>query len=257
MQTLKLSHNPLGDGAAHPLAVCLRHLVCLHTLEIESCCLTDHFIEGHQLVSSLKRTAIVEAAIGYNDWSAQSIKTWLELLNPQSLKRLSLVGAYCDGFMPILTSSIRLVQDCPIQHLDLSHCNLNDDSFEQLISSLGRLAHLKKLIFRNNSKLHVSAVADLLTRCQGYAIRIEEIDFSGCCFSQRSADASDIRCVEALRSFLCWSKSLHRFALSFTRCQSDSTIILSLTNVWLDMFRNNAVVNQVTPHQLLLTVSVL
>lgn len=250
-----MSHNPLGDGAAHPLAVCLRHLVCLHTLEMESCCLTDHFIEGHQLVSSLKRTAIVEVSIGCNDWSAQAVKTWLQLLDLRSLKRLSLVDAHCDGVVAALTSSIRLVQDCPLHHLDLSHCNLNDDNFERLVSSLGQLMHLKKLIFRNNPKLHVDVVAGLLTRCQGYAIRIEELDFSGCCFTHWSADVSDVRCVEALRSFLSWSRSLHRLALSFSRRQNDSSFISSLTDVWQEMFRSNAVISQITPHQLLLTVS--
>ena len=199
----------------------------------------------------------MEVSIGCNEWSAQAVKIWLQLLDLKSLKRLSLIATHCDGVMPALMSSIRSVQDCPLHHLDLSHCNLNGDSFGQLVSSLGQLTHLKKLVFKNNAKLHLGVVADLLTRCQGYAIRIEELDFSGCCFALSSVDASDVHCVEALRSFLSWSKSLRHLCLSFSRSQSDSSCISSLTNVWLEMFHSNAVVSQPTPHQLILTVSAL
>lgn len=249
-----MSQNPLGDGAAHPLATCLGHLLSLTTLELEACCLTDDFLES-RIVSSLKQTKLTELSIGWNDWSVPAVKTWLQSLDFRSLNRLSLMAT--NGVVPLFINAFRSFQDCRLHYLNLSHCNLSDDDVGLVISSLGQLTHLKKLIFKNNPNLKCAVVGDLLTRCQGYAIRIEELDFLGCCLSNSSAADGGHGCSEALRSFLSWSKSLHRLALSFRRGECDPCCISSLSNVWIDIFGNKAVVSQLTPHQFILTVSAL
>jgi hypothetical protein len=93
----------------------------------------------------------------------------------------------------------------------------------------------------------------LLTFSRTKCVHIKELDFFGCALT-RSDTKDNERCVESLRSFLEWSKSLQKLSFSFSRQNNDPTWIPSLSDVWITGHDNGAgIVKQPTEHQLILT----
>lgn len=223
----------------------------LRGLQLESCDLTDRFLND-RISPVLKRKQLEELSIGFNAFTSSAIKSWMEVLDFSCLKYLSLQGLPCDRLVNILCSGIQAVEGCPLMEMDLSHCNLTDSCVEKLVHVLNHTPQLRKLTFKNNDKLGIDAVADLLTYCRLQCVHIKEIDLLGCALTRSDSKDND-RCVKSLRSFLTWSKSLHQLRLSFSRHKSDPTWIPSLTEVWNAGHDSNMLVKQPTEHQLILT----
>ncbi|XP_057368859.1 tonsoku-like protein [Daphnia carinata] len=251
LQRINLSYNPIGDGASYPLTTCFQHMSALRSLQMESCDLTDRFLSD-RISPVLKRKKLEDLSIGFNEFSSSAISSWMQVLDFSCLKSLSLQALSCDRLVNILCSSIQAVESCTLIEMDLSHCNLTDSCIERLGHVFSHTPQLKKLTLKNNNRLGIDAVADLLDCCRMKWVHIEEVDLLGCALT-RSDSKDNGRCVESLRSFLAWSKSLHRLSLSFSRHKSDPTWIPFLTEVWISGHDSEVLVKQPTEHQLILT----
>ncbi|EFX69074.1 hypothetical protein DAPPUDRAFT_62661, partial [Daphnia pulex] len=251
LQRLNLSFNPIGDGAAYPLTSCFHHMSALRCLQIESCDLTDRFLDDH-VSPVLKRRRLEDLRIGFNEFTYSSVKSWMHVLDFSCLKYLSLQGLSNDRLVSTLCSSIQTAGVCQLSELELSHCNLTDSCVEKLILAFDFTPDLKKISIKNNIRLGIDSVADLLTFCRTKCVHIKELDFFGCALT-RSDTKDNERCVESLRSFLEWSKSLQKLSFSFSRQNNDPTWIPSLSDVWITGHDNGGIVKQPTEHQLILT----
>ncbi len=245
-----MSFNPIGDGAAYPLASCFHHMSALRCLQIESCDLTDRFLDDH-ISPVLKRRRLEDLRIGLNEFTTSSIQSWMHVLDFSCLKYLSLQGLSSERLVSILVSNIQTAGCCQLIELELSHCNLTDSCVEQLVLVFDYTPDLKKIVLKNNNRLSIDSVANLLTFCRTKCVLIKELDFFGCALT-RSDSMDNERCVESLRSFLVWSKSLQSLSFSFSRQKSDPTWIPSLSDVWIRGHDNGGVVKQPTVHQLIL-----
>lgn len=225
----------------------------LRSLQIESCGLTDRFLDDY-VTPSLKRKKMEEIKIGLNDFTCASIKSWMEVLDFTSLKCLSLRAITSDRLMSILCNSMQSVEECQLVEVDLSHCNLTDSCIARFALMFQHTPHLKKLILRNNSKLCIDALADVLTCCRIKGVQLEELDFLGCALTRSNKQDND-KCVESLRSLLASSKSLQSLTLSFSRQNSDPTWISSLVDVWAMGQERKRLSRQPTEYQLFLTTS--
>ena len=252
LQRLDLSFNPLGNGASYPLTTCIQHTSSISSLRLESCDLTDGFLDDH-IKPILKRRQLEEMAIGWNDWSTTAVKSWLDVLDLSALKRLSLIGT--NKVVGALVTCIQAIDSCGIVELDLSHCQLTDSCVDQLAQSLDSMPQLKKLVLKNNSRLSVDSFIKLLNICRSKCVHLKELDLLGCVLIRSGDESVDDPCVHALQAFLAWSKSLTKLSLSFSRRRSDSTWINSLTDIWLTAHGHDAVAVQPTEHQLILTLS--
>ena len=253
LQRLNLSFNPLGDGASYPLTCCLNHMTALQGLQIESCDLTDRFLDGH-VSPSLKRRKLEEIRFGFNDFSLSAIKSWMEILDFTTLKNLSLRGLSSERLVSTLCTNIQSVEQCQLMEIDLSHCNLTDCCVEQLAITFEHTPNLKKLVLKNNMQLGIDSFAELLSSLQLKNVNIEELDLLGCVLTRSNSKDSG-RCVENLRSLLSWSKSLRHLRLSFSRKNGDPTWIPSLTDVWITCHERGVIAKQLTEYQLVLTTS--
>lgn len=257
-----MSFNPLGDGVSYPLTTCLQHTTALSSLKLESCDLTDAFLDNH-IRPVLRRRQLDEISIGFNDWSSTTIRTWLlDVLDFSSLKRLSLTGSTVESSVVVssLAAAIQSVDSCRLAELNLSHCRLTDACIDQLTLSFDELLQLKKIVLKNNTQLSVDSFCTIMTRCQTKGIQLEELDLLGCALTRRvPADPSTLRdlddCVCSLRSFLSWSKSLRILNISFSRRGNVASWVNGLTDEWLTAHGPEAVAVQPTDHQLLLTFS--
>jgi hypothetical protein len=222
----------------------------LRCLQIESCDLTDRFLDDH-ISPVLKRRRLEDLSIGFNEFTHSSIKSWMHVLDFSCLKNLSLQGLSSDRLVGILVSCIQTAGSCQLIELELSHCNLTDSCVEQLVLAFDYTPDLKKVSLKNNIRLSIDSVADLLTIFRSKCVHIKELDFFGCALT-RSDSKDNERCVESLRSLLEWSKSLQRLSFSFSRQNSDPTWIPSLSDVWITGHDNGGIVKQLTEHQLIL-----
>ena len=141
-----MSFNPLGNGASYPVNSCLKHTTSLRILQIESCDLTDQFLDDH-ISPTLRRKKLEEAVIGWNEWSPAAVRTWMEVLDLSSLKRFSLVAPTAERVINSVTSCIQSTDDCQLVELDLSHCNMTEFCVDQLTESFDKLPRIKKVIF--------------------------------------------------------------------------------------------------------------
>lgn len=246
-----MSFNPIGDGAAYPLTSCFHHMSALRCLQIESCDLTDRFLDDH-VSPVLKRRRLEDLRIGFNEFTYSSVKSWMHVLDFSCLKYLSLQGLSNDRLVSTLCSSIQTAGVCQLSELELSHCNLTDSCVEKLVLAFDFTPDLKKISLKNNIRLGIDSVADLLTCSRTKCVHIKELDFIGCALT-RSDTKDNERCVESLRSFLEWSKSLQKLSFSFSRQNNDPTWIPSLSDVWITGLDNGGIVKQPTEHQLILT----
>ena len=248
-----MSFNPLGDGASYPLNFCLQHTTTLRILHLESCDLTDSFLDNH-ISPTLKRKKLEEVAIGWNEWSPAAVRTWLELLDLASLKRFSLVAPTAERVINSVTSCIQSTEDCQLIELDLSHCNMTEFCVDQLTQVFDRLPRFKKLILKNNPRLGVNALTKLLTGFLTKHIHLEELNFLGCPLVRRTGAEPD-HCLESLESLLAWSKSLKKLSISFGRQSNDPVWINAWADIWIAAHGHDAIAEQPTPRQLLLTFS--
>lgn len=261
LQRLDLSFNPLGNGASYPLTACLQQTTSLTSLRLESCDLTDAFLDNH-IRPLLRRKQLEEVAIGWNEWSSSATRSWLlDVLDFSSLHRLSLIGGNCgvgekSVVVNALSAAVQSVDSCRLVKLDLSHCRLTDVCVNQLSQCFEWTPHFKKLILKNNAQLGTDSLSALLIQCREKRILLEELDMLGCALSRSSSSPElPMPCVGALRSFLEWSKSLRVLSLSFSRRRSDPSWINCLADVWLFAHGPEAVSVQPTDYQLLLTIS--
>lgn len=252
LQRLNLNFNPLGDGASYPLTSCLHHMSALKSLQIESCGLTDRFFDDY-VAPSIKQIKTEDIGIGLNDFSPSSIKSWFEVLDFTTLKCLSLKGLTTDRLMSFLCRSIESIDECQLVEINLSHCNLTDSCIAQFALSLHHAPNLRRLVLRNNIKLGIDALADILSCCRIKGVQLEELDLLGCALS-RSNTQDNSRCAESLRSLLISSKSLQRLSLSLSRHNSDPIWTSSLSDVWITA-HDRGLARQPTEFQLILTTS--
>lgn len=238
---------------SYSLTGCLQHMCALRSLDVESCDLTDRFLDGN-LLSLLKRKKMEDLRIGMNDFSPAAMRSWMEVFDWPTIQTLSLKGIPSERLMNILCSSLQTIEGCELSEIDLSHCHLTDLCVHQLTQIFSSLPRLKKLILKNNNKLGIDALDDLLVCFRLHGIHIEELDLLGCILTRSTIRDND-RCIDSLRSLLAWSKSLQRLCLSFSRQTNDPSWIPSFIEVWKTRQDRETFVRQPTDYQLLLTVS--
>ena len=250
---MNLSFNPLGDGSAFSLSTCLEHLTSLNNMQIESCGLTDRFLGDH-ILSVVRRMRLKKVAIGWNEWSTQSLTSWLQVLDMSQLSRLSVAAPLSDRAANVLVTCISLMDRCALHHLDLSNCNLTDASLRAMTDVFHKMPQLKVLVFRNNPGLSLDILVEILNCLQRQSVYLEELDLLGCCLSSDgSSGSSDV--ADVVRSYLWWSRTLRLLSLSFSHSSSVTELIPRLTDVWTLMHPSDGIVRRPTAHQLLLSLS--
>lgn len=203
---------------------------------------------------AIKRRKLEELAIGFNDFTPAAMKSWMEVLDFTALKNLSLRGLSSERLIGVLCNSIRANEECQITEIDLSHCNLTDSCIDQFVITFDHIPNMKKLVLKNNVQFSIDVLANLLSNFRLKNVHIQELDLLGCALN-RSNTSDNGSCVDNLRAFLSWSKSLRHLSLSFSRQKSDSTWIPSLTDIWIMSHGREVIAKQPTEHQLILTTS--
>jgi hypothetical protein len=249
---VNLSFNPLGDGSAFSLSTSLEHLTSLNNMQIESCGLTDRFLDDH-ILSVVRRMRLKKVAIGWNEWSTQSLSSWLRVLDISQLNRLSVAAPLSDRVANVLVSCISLMDRCALHHLDLSNCNLTDASLRAMADVFHKMPQLKALVLRNNPGLSLDILVEILNCSQRQSVYLEELDLLGCCLSDGSSGSSEV--ADVVRSYLSWSRTLRLLSLSFSQSSSVTELVPSLTDVWTLMHPSDGIVRRPTAHQLVLSLS--
>ena len=224
-------------------------MTSLVALSLESCSLTDRFLDNH-VTSAVRRSRLDDVQLGWNEWSTQALKTWLQdALVPARLKRISLAAPASDRAANVLAHSLVSAERCALQRVDLSHCQLTDAGVQQLACTFSKTPLLKTLILRNNPQLSTESLVEILNYSQAHLVSLEQLDLSGCSLRWASSQPG---IVQVLESYLSWSKHLRCLSLSFGRTKFDATVIASLTLLWTSVYGGEAVVRHPTPHQLIL-----
>ena len=251
LQKLNLSFNPLGDGASIPLTGCLALMPSLRSLAVEACGLADGFLANRLLQSSgWKR--MEDIRIGMNEFSPTGVKSLIDSIDFSTIRTLSLAGINSGR---LLDGRLETAESCGLIDIDLSDCGLTDSCVKTLARSLSKLRNLKRISFRNNIRLGIDALDELLCQFRWHDIHVEEIDLSGCLL-RRSASLDNGRCVESLRMLLARSPSLRKLAMSFSRSDADPAWIDSFVDVWTSGQVGREIgVRRITDYHLILTAS--
>ncbi|XP_076449384.1 tonsoku-like protein [Babylonia areolata] len=178
LETLDVSHNPLGSSIADCLCRVVGGLSSLSALMMSSCGLTARLFQHNRpaLAACLQGRNIQQLGVSHNHLGTLGVELLLWSINAQNMTSLDL-GHTCPDPNPghlALHLKVFVNQDCGLQSLSLENCSLNQEDIDFICRLPQEVPSLQKLNVSLNRALTRDSLQALLrssSRCAHSQLR--------------------------------------------------------------------------------------
>ncbi|XP_064646100.1 tonsoku-like protein [Lineus longissimus] len=185
LDSLSLSHNPLGDGSTQSLAQILHYLPSLSKMSISSCDLTAKFFQQHRpvLTESFQGSSLEMLDVSFNEFGFLGIDILLKTLNPRKLLILN-IGHTIPSPAATIGLGIHIEnyikqESCNLQVLNIEDCYLTEENIDCLLRGLVQSRSLRSLNASHNKNIKTAEFTALLQQTAQSQCLLESLELSG------------------------------------------------------------------------------
>lgn len=236
LNNINISYNTL-------LGCTLSNIVRLLSLpNIVSLDLSHCSLDIQQMAPTTSNSSVQLLKLDYNTFNVSPLKQLLS--NVPLVKHLSVAGVRCcsDGSDSIATALCNLLgggEECPLEYLDLSQCQLTPIELDTIRAYVYRCPGLSHLSLAHNKNLTSTAVIAMLKELQlNFSVPLTSLQLHGIPNEEGSSGLT-----EALVQMLQRKFHLHKplQTLSCRSCDSSNLLI----DMWVSLFNTQSRINRV------------
>ncbi|KAK3589305.1 hypothetical protein CHS0354_026959 [Potamilus streckersoni] len=242
LNSLNLSHNPLGDSCITSLSCLIENLPELSHLGIAACDLSMKLFQQHRifLTQALHKSPLQELDVSYNKFGSIGIELLLKCLDHKKMTVLDLSSTSTGSSQPQICMHLHRYlsqHGCALRKLDISDLHLNADDHDFIIRIPVTGKHIHTLSMCTNPKLGNSILQGLLREAKTEGSLLEYINADGCGIQS----PLDVGFMDAVNDKLYASVPLR--SLSFTCQKLDKLDCDSLQQIWTERWKDLAEVS--------------